>query len=117
MDCGDRHSADVRRREQMAAMRERLALSQTQALTDGLTGVWNRRGFEQLFKSPLERVQQSQKSLRRRRSNTRANVRITRQTVCMLTASARRFPSQASHSPVQKTHHENRKIFSSTEVK
>ena len=52
----------VRYREQIAAMRERLALSQTQALTDGLTGVWNRHGFEHLFKSTLERAQQSQKS-------------------------------------------------------
>ena len=52
----------MRYREQMAAMRERLAQSQTQALTDGLTGVWNRHGFEHLLKSTLERAQQFQQS-------------------------------------------------------
>lgn len=52
----------MRHREQMVAIQARLALSQTQALTDGLTGVWNRRGFERLFKSTFERAQQSQQS-------------------------------------------------------
>ena len=34
---------------------EKLALSHRQALTDGLTGIWNRSGYEQLFKMAIER--------------------------------------------------------------
>jgi diguanylate cyclase (GGDEF)-like protein len=33
-----------------------LTRSQTQALTDGLTGVWNRRGFDQLLQVELKRA-------------------------------------------------------------
>lgn len=42
-----------RRQEQVIAMRTLLARSQTQALTDGLTGVWNRRGLETLLEKDL----------------------------------------------------------------
>lgn len=37
-------------------MRDLLARSRTQALTDGLTGIWNRRGFDQLIQTELERA-------------------------------------------------------------
>lgn len=45
-----------RRQAQMLFMRDLLARSQTQALTDGLTGVWNRRGFDQLLQVELKRA-------------------------------------------------------------
>ena len=35
-----------------------LTLSQTQALSDGLTGTWNRAGFDQLFEMNLKRGQE-----------------------------------------------------------
>lgn len=49
----------IRHREQLVLMRERLTVSQTQALTDGLTGVWNRRGFDSLLRSTLTAAHQS----------------------------------------------------------
>lgn len=45
-----------RRQTQMQVMRDLLARSRTQALTDGLTGIWNRRGFDQLIQTELERA-------------------------------------------------------------
>ena len=45
-----------RRQTQMLVMRDLLARSRTQALTDGLTGIWNRRGFDQLMQAELERT-------------------------------------------------------------
>ncbi len=43
-------------RKQLAKVQERLDITQTQALTDELTGVWNRRGFEMLLQTGLERA-------------------------------------------------------------
>jgi diguanylate cyclase (GGDEF)-like protein len=45
-----------RRQAQMLIMQDLLTRSQTQALTDGLTGVWNRRGFDQLLQVELKRA-------------------------------------------------------------
>ncbi|MFA5872959.1 MAG: GGDEF domain-containing protein [Anaerolineales bacterium] len=45
-----------RRQTQMLVIQDSLARSRTQALTDGLTGVWNRRGFDQLIQAELERA-------------------------------------------------------------
>lgn len=39
----------IRQKGQLVRMREQLTLIQTQALTDGLTGAWNRRGFDRLL--------------------------------------------------------------------
>lgn len=49
----------IQHREQLVLIRERLTVSQTQALTDGLTGVWNRRGFDSLLRSTLMAAHQS----------------------------------------------------------
>lgn len=43
-----------RRQAQMLAMHDLLTHSQTQALTDGLTGVWNRRGLDQTLEKTIE---------------------------------------------------------------
>jgi diguanylate cyclase (GGDEF)-like protein len=50
-----------RRQAQMLKMRDQLSHSQTQALTDGLTGVWNRRGLDQILEKTIERAQRDQK--------------------------------------------------------
>jgi len=42
-----------RQKEQLISVRARLSLSQRQGLTDGLTGIWNRRGFDELMKTTL----------------------------------------------------------------
>ncbi len=39
----------------LAQVQAKLTISQTQALSDGLTGVWNRAGFEQLFAMNVKR--------------------------------------------------------------
>ena len=46
----------LRRQTQMLVIQDSLARSRTQAQTDGLTGVWNRRGFDQLMQAELERA-------------------------------------------------------------
>lgn len=43
-------------RKQLAKAQGRLDITQTQVLTDELTGVWNRRGFEMLLQTGLERT-------------------------------------------------------------
>lgn len=43
----------IRQKEQLIRMREQLALVQTQALTDGLTGAWNRMGFDRLLQTGI----------------------------------------------------------------
>jgi diguanylate cyclase (GGDEF)-like protein len=43
-----------RRQSQMLVMHDLLTHSQTQALTDGLTGVWNRRGLDQILEKTIE---------------------------------------------------------------
>lgn len=43
-----------RRQAQMVVMRDLLTHSRTQALTDGLTGVWNRRGLDQILEKTIE---------------------------------------------------------------
>lgn len=52
-----------RRQAQMIAMRSTLLHSQTQALTDELTGVWNRRGMETLLKDNLQQAKSSNRPL------------------------------------------------------
>lgn len=52
-----------RRQKQMIAMRSTLTHTQTQALTDGLTGVWNRRGMETLLKNQLQQAKLSTRPL------------------------------------------------------
>lgn len=52
-----------RRQEQMIAMRSTLLRTQTQALTDDLTGVWNRRGMETLLKNQLQQAKLSTRPL------------------------------------------------------
>ncbi len=47
-----------RRQTQMLFVQDSLTRSRTQALTDGLTGVWNRRGLDQLMQAELERAKQ-----------------------------------------------------------
>lgn len=42
----------------LAHVQAELTLSQTQALTDGLTGVWNRAGFDQIFEMNIKRGQE-----------------------------------------------------------
>lgn len=42
----------------LAHVQEELTLSQTQALSDGLTGAWNRAGFDQLFEMNIKRCQE-----------------------------------------------------------
>lgn len=42
----------------LARVQAELTLSQTQALSDGLTGVWNRAGFDQLFEMNIKRGQE-----------------------------------------------------------
>lgn len=51
------------RQEQMIAMRSTLIRTQTQALTDDLTGIWNRRGMETLLKSNLQQAKISNRPL------------------------------------------------------
>lgn len=41
----------IRQEEQLIRVREQLALVQTQALTDGLTGAWKRMGFDRLLQT------------------------------------------------------------------
>ena len=43
----------IRQKEQLIRMQEQLALVQTQALTDGLTGAWNRMGFDRLLQNGI----------------------------------------------------------------
>jgi diguanylate cyclase (GGDEF)-like protein len=50
----------IRHQNQLVLMRERLTVSQTRALTDGLTGVWNRRGFDSILRSALMAAHQSE---------------------------------------------------------
>lgn len=45
-----------RKQEEMIAMHSNLLHSQTQALTDELTGAWNRRGMETLLKNNLQQA-------------------------------------------------------------
>lgn len=45
---------------QLIRAQEELTISYTQALTDGLTGVWNRLGFEVLFEKTLTRAKVQQ---------------------------------------------------------
>ncbi len=52
-----------RRQEQVIAMRATLIRSQTQALTDELTDVWNRRGMEALLKNQLQQAKLSNSPL------------------------------------------------------
>lgn len=42
----------------LAQIQAKLTFSQTQALTDGLTGVWNRTGFDKLFEMNIKRGQE-----------------------------------------------------------
>jgi diguanylate cyclase (GGDEF)-like protein len=51
-----------RRQAQVLRMRDLLAHSQTQALTDGLTGVWNRRGLDQIVEKTIEHAKQTGKT-------------------------------------------------------
>lgn len=51
-----------RRQMQMLEMRDLLTHSQTQALTDGLTGIWNRRGFDQIIEKTIEHAQREEKT-------------------------------------------------------
>lgn len=44
----------IAQKTQLEIVNERLTSSEAQALTDGLTGVWNRRGFEMLLQTGLE---------------------------------------------------------------
>lgn len=50
-----------RRQAQMLVMRDLLMQSQTQAFTDGLTGVWNRRGLDQILEKTIERAKRTEK--------------------------------------------------------
>ena len=43
-------------KKQLANAQEQLDITQSQALTDELTGVWNRRGFEMLLQAGLEQA-------------------------------------------------------------
>lgn len=52
-----------RRQAQMLVMRNLLTHSQTQALTDGLTGVWNRRGLDQILERTIEQAKVAGQSL------------------------------------------------------
>lgn len=47
----------IRQKEQIVRIQEQLALSQTQALTDGLTGAWNRHGFDRLLQTGIVQSQ------------------------------------------------------------
>lgn len=49
-------------KKQLASTQERLEHSHTQALTDELTGIWNRRGFEILLQIGLEQARNSEQS-------------------------------------------------------
>lgn len=42
-------------RTQLESVQKRLVVSEAEALTDGLTGVWNRRAFEMLLQTGLEK--------------------------------------------------------------
>ena len=50
-----------RRQAQMLAISDLLSHSQTQALTDGLTGVWNRRGLDQILEETIEHAERVEK--------------------------------------------------------
>ncbi len=46
----------------LAQVQAKLTISQTQALSDGLTGVWNRAGFDQLFEMNIKRGQEQNRN-------------------------------------------------------
>ncbi|PKN91426.1 MAG: hypothetical protein CVU45_01810 [Chloroflexi bacterium HGW-Chloroflexi-7] len=46
----------------LAQIQAKLTLSQTQALTDGLTGIWNRTGFDKLFEMNIKRGQEQNRN-------------------------------------------------------
>ncbi|RPI25310.1 MAG: GGDEF domain-containing protein [Chloroflexota bacterium] len=47
----------IHQQRQLIRIREQLAITQSQALTDGLTGAWNRRGFDLLLLTGFTEVQ------------------------------------------------------------